>query len=262
MPHECLCSLQHLILEAFLFSKKEGRNPVKPVLRTAQKILQDTNRVQRKGYVFTIFWREHLTFSKDSLRYCSAYPLNNNNKQKSQCSKQCLMNERANTSLADLFYCVNDWRPKYVLPVVDAAREPWITQNYVLHRASLFLSFLKKSPAYQCEKQKRRSWWFRKNIFTPWRFWASPNLLAGNVSLNILKAMFSRFWDHSKWGDSPSRRCNIRMILLLTWFKVFFSLYVSRLPLLFRELWNRSKGHSVTGRSRAGAGLGTRRPHW
>lgn len=108
MPHECLCSLQHLILEAFLFSKKEGRNPVKPVLRTAQKILQDTNRVQRKGYVFTIFWREHLTFSKDSLRYCSAYPLNNNNKQKSQCSKQCLMNERANTSLADLFYCVND----------------------------------------------------------------------------------------------------------------------------------------------------------
>lgn len=87
-----------------------------------------------------------------------------------------------------------------------------------------------------------------------------------NVSLNLLKVTltFLKKIQHGvivSWGD-----VTLEQKPLLTWLKVFFSLYVSRLPLLFRELWNRSKRHSVKEGSRGGGKgaptLGGHYLHW
>lgn len=166
------------------------------------------------------------------------------------------MNEWPNTTVADLFYCVNDFDGQNTFYQLWMLPESPELHQICFAQSQSVLVFLEEVTSLSVWETERRSWWFRKDILIPWRFWVSPNFLAGNVSFNILKAMFSCFGGHSKRDDGPLRRFNIRMIPLLTWLKVFFSLYVSRLPLLFRELWNRSKGHSVMERSRAGVGTG------
>lgn len=146
--------------------------------------------------------------------------------------------------------------------------EPWTAPTYISHKAILFSSFSKGSPPYGCKKPKRRSCRFGKKSFTHGGFeWVQIFFfLPDNVSLNLLKVTltFLKKIQHGvivSWGD-----VTLEQKPLLTWLKVFFSLYVSRLPLLFRELWNRSKRHSVKEGSRGGGKgaptLGGHYLHW
>lgn len=146
-----------------------------------------------------------------------------------------------NHPMVALSHYMNDCEGHSTFWGLGELSDPWTTLTTASHIASLF-SFLKSLQVVRARERQRDGAGDAVRKCSPWEGWSELQRIGGLCFFESPRGKeeipngVASLLGLELWGWKPQ----------LTWLRLFFSLYISRLPLLFRELWKRSKRRFVT----------------